>query len=137
MNHNLLCRRQLLFYLGLGVVGIGAATTFSNFRKVNAPSISPAKSNNTQDSETITVKTPAVKSLPEFQGISQWLNSTPLSIAYGGRVLSQRILNLRSHSAALQRIGGVAIAATAIAILLGWDVQIQLWLAPFFPTQPL
>ncbi|MBN3898284.1 MAG: cytochrome c biogenesis protein CcdA [Nostoc sp. NOS(2021)] len=60
-----------------------------------------------------------------------------LAIAYGGRILSQRILNLRSHSAALQRIGGVAIAATAIAILLGWDVQIQLWLAPFFPTQRL
>lgn len=60
-----------------------------------------------------------------------------LAIAYGGRILSQRILNLRSHSAALQRVGGVAIVATAIAILLGWDVQIQLWLAPFFPTQPL
>ncbi|MEH1835691.1 MAG: cytochrome c biogenesis CcdA family protein [Nostoc sp.] len=60
-----------------------------------------------------------------------------LAIAYGGRVLSQRILNLRSHSAALQQIGGVAIVATAIAILLGWDVQVQLWLAPFFPTQPL
>ncbi|MEH2024467.1 thioredoxin family protein [Nostoc sp.] len=81
MNHNLLRRRQLLFYLGLGVVGIGAAATFSNFRKVNAPSISPANRNNTQDSETIAVKPPASNSLPEFQGISQWLNSTPLSIA--------------------------------------------------------
>ncbi|MEH2283993.1 MAG: thioredoxin family protein [Nostoc sp.] len=81
MNHNLLRRRQLLFYLGLGVVGIGAAATFSNFRKVNAPSISPANRNNTQDSESITVKPPASNSLPEFQGISEWLNSTPLSIA--------------------------------------------------------
>lgn len=60
-----------------------------------------------------------------------------LAIAYGGRVLSKRILNVRRHSAVLQRVGGVAIAATSIAILLGWDVQIQLWLAPFFPTQPL
>ncbi|AVH67198.1 cytochrome c biogenesis CcdA family protein [Nostoc sp. 'Peltigera membranacea cyanobiont' N6] len=60
-----------------------------------------------------------------------------LAIAYGGRLFSQRMLNLRPHSGALQRVGGVAIAATAIAILLGWDVQIQLWLAPFFPTQPL
>ncbi|MEH2348597.1 MAG: cytochrome c biogenesis CcdA family protein [Nostoc sp.] len=60
-----------------------------------------------------------------------------LAIAYGGRVLSKRILNVRPHSAVLQRVGGVAIAATAIAILLGWDVQIQLWLAPFFPTQPI
>ncbi|MEH1835690.1 MAG: thioredoxin family protein [Nostoc sp.] len=82
MNHNLLCRRQLLFYLGLGVVGIGAATTaFPNFRKVNAYSISSANRDNTQDSETIVVKPSAGKSLPEFQGISQWLNSTPLSIA--------------------------------------------------------
>ncbi|MEH1885573.1 MULTISPECIES: cytochrome c biogenesis CcdA family protein [unclassified Nostoc] len=60
-----------------------------------------------------------------------------LAIAYGGRVLSKRIFNVRRHSAVLQRVGGVAIAATAIAILLGWDVQIQLWLAPFFPTQPI
>ncbi|MEH1932573.1 MAG: thioredoxin family protein [Nostoc sp.] len=81
MNHNLLRRRQLLFYLGLGVVGIGAATTFPNFRKVNAPSISSANGNNTQGSEAIAVKPPVGKSLPDFQGISQWLNSTPLSIA--------------------------------------------------------
>ncbi|MEH2263341.1 cytochrome c biogenesis CcdA family protein [Nostoc sp.] len=60
-----------------------------------------------------------------------------LAIAYGGRVLSKQMLKLRPHSTVLQRVGGVAIAATAIAILLGWDVQIQLWLAPFFPTQPL
>ncbi|MHC5932616.1 thioredoxin family protein [Nostoc sp.] len=82
MNHNLLRRRQLLFYFGLGVVGIGTATTaFPNFRKVNAPSISSANSNNTQGLETIAVKPPVGKSLPEFQGINQWLNSTPLSIA--------------------------------------------------------
>ncbi|MBN3921699.1 thioredoxin family protein [Nostoc sp. NMS4] len=81
MNHNLPRRRQLLFYLGLGVVGIGAATTaFPNFRKVNAPSISSENHKNTQGSETIAVKPPVGKSLPEFQGISQWLNSTPLSI---------------------------------------------------------
>ncbi|MDF5711689.1 MAG: cytochrome c biogenesis CcdA family protein [Nostoc sp. S4] len=60
-----------------------------------------------------------------------------LAIAYGGRVISQRLLNLQSHSAVLQRLGGVAIVATAIAIVLGWDVQVQLWLAPFFPTLPM
>ena len=60
-----------------------------------------------------------------------------LALAYGGRSLSRRLLNLRSHSAALQRVGGVMILATAIAILLGWDVQVQLWLAPFFPTLSL
>ncbi len=60
-----------------------------------------------------------------------------LAIAYGGRAFSNRLMKLRSHSATLQRVGGVMIVSTAIAILLGWDVQIQLWLAPFFPSLPL
>ncbi len=60
-----------------------------------------------------------------------------LAIAYGGRTLSQRLIGLRRHSAKLQKVGGVLVIATAIAILLGWDVQLQLWLAPFFPTPSL
>ncbi|MGA7935352.1 MAG: cytochrome c biogenesis CcdA family protein [Kovacikia sp.] len=60
-----------------------------------------------------------------------------LAIAYGGRAVSRRLLNLRSHSKRLQRVGGVMIVATAIAILLGWDVQIQLWAAPLFPPLAL
>jgi cytochrome c-type biogenesis protein len=60
-----------------------------------------------------------------------------LAIAYGGRTVTQRLLKLRSHSAALQRAGGVMIVVTAIAILLGWDVQLQLWLAPLLPPVPL
>jgi len=60
-----------------------------------------------------------------------------LAIAYGGRSLSQRLLKLRTHSEALQRVGGVIIVATAISIFAGWDVQIQLWLAPLFPPLPL
>lgn len=60
-----------------------------------------------------------------------------LAIAYGGRFLSQRLLKLRMYSAMLQRIGGLVIVGTAIAILLGWDIQIQLWLAPIFPPLQL
>jgi cytochrome c-type biogenesis protein len=60
-----------------------------------------------------------------------------LAIAYGGRTLSRRLLKIRAYGEPLQRIGGVIVVMTAIAILLGWDVQIQLWLAPFFPTQSL
>jgi cytochrome c biogenesis protein CcdA len=60
-----------------------------------------------------------------------------LIIAYGSRRLSRRLINLRTQSATLQRVGGGMILATAIAILLGWDVQIQLWLAPLFPSLPL
>jgi cytochrome c-type biogenesis protein len=57
-----------------------------------------------------------------------------LALAYGGRGVSRRFLKLRSSSLLLTRIGGGAIVITAIAILLGWDVRIQLLLAPFFPS---
>ena len=60
-----------------------------------------------------------------------------LAIAYGGRYVSRQLLSLRPHSALLQRIGGFLLAGTAIAILLGWDIKIQLWLAPLFPPLPL
>lgn len=60
-----------------------------------------------------------------------------LAIAYGGKHLSQSLTLLRSQSQNLQKVGGVVIAGTAIAILLGWDIKVQLWLAPFFPTSPL
>lgn len=58
-----------------------------------------------------------------------------LAIAYGGKYLSQQISLFRSQN--LQKIGGVVITGTAIAILLGWDIKIQLWLAPLFPVSPL
>ncbi|MFN6539699.1 MAG: redoxin domain-containing protein [Nostoc sp. EkiNYC01] len=81
MNHNLLRRRQLLFYFGLGVVGMGATTiAFPRLTKLNTSSDTVANPNNTPASE-IAVKPPTGKSLPEFQGISQWLNSAPLSMA--------------------------------------------------------
>lgn len=60
-----------------------------------------------------------------------------LMFAYGGRFLSSRLLSLRAYGNRLERIGGAVVVISAIAILLGWDVQIQLWLAPFFPALPL
>lgn len=57
-----------------------------------------------------------------------------LAIAYGGRKLSRRLLGFRRYSAVLQKVGGAIIIVTALFILLGWDIQIQLWLAPFFPA---
>lgn len=57
-----------------------------------------------------------------------------LAIAYGGRAFGKKILGLRSATGVVQRIGGVLILSTAIAILMGWDVQVQLWLAPYFPA---
>jgi cytochrome c-type biogenesis protein len=58
-----------------------------------------------------------------------------LIFAYGGRRITQRLLKLRHASESLTRIGGGLIILTAIAILFGWDVQIQLFLAPLFPKQ--
>lgn len=56
-----------------------------------------------------------------------------LLLAYASRYFSKSFLKLRKHSAILQRIGGLLISLTAIAIILGWDVKVQLWLAPLFP----
>jgi hypothetical protein len=53
------------------------------------------------------------------------------------RHLSNSSRRLLPYTGAFQRIGGILMAGTAIAILLGWDVELQLWLAPWFPKLPL
>ena len=69
-------RRQLLFYLGLGAVGAGAATLFDiDARKANPTTI--ASSSNAPANALPSASNP----LPDFQGISQWLNSAPLARA--------------------------------------------------------
>jgi cytochrome c-type biogenesis protein len=60
-----------------------------------------------------------------------------LAIAYSSRHISSSSRRLLPYPATLQRVGGILMAGTAIAILLGWDVEIQLWLAPLFPRLPL
>ena len=76
MDKHLLHRRQLLLYFGFGVAGaVGAsAALHPKFREtaISAPSdITPS---NVAD-------LPTGRTLPEFQGISQWLNSAPLTPA--------------------------------------------------------
>lgn len=79
MEKSLLKRRQLLWYLGLGFVGVGGAVALyqtRNFRTTTEstaisrvqPSIPPAL-------------TAEKKKMPELQGINSWLNSEPLLIA--------------------------------------------------------
>jgi cytochrome c-type biogenesis protein len=60
-----------------------------------------------------------------------------LAIAYSSRYISNSWRRLLPYTGTLQRIGGILMAGTAIAILLGWDVEVQLWLAPWFPRLPL
>ncbi len=89
MDKPLWQRRQLLLYFGLGIVGAGAAATLGfGSRKTNPAELSAnPNSSSTADAKQGSGSTksasvsPAGKALPEFQGISQWLNSTPLSIA--------------------------------------------------------
>ena len=60
-----------------------------------------------------------------------------LAIAYSSRYVSNSSRRLLPYAGTFQRIGGILMAGTAIAILLGWDVEIQLLLAPLFPRLPL
>jgi cytochrome c-type biogenesis protein len=60
-----------------------------------------------------------------------------LAIAYGSQNLSRKLRWLYPHMESIQRTSGVLIAASAVAILLGWDNQLQVLLAPLFPPLPL
>ena len=60
-----------------------------------------------------------------------------LAIAYSSQNLSRKVRWLYPHMENIQRTSGVLIAASAIAILLGWDNQLQVLLAPLFPSLPL
>jgi thiol-disulfide isomerase/thioredoxin len=87
MDKNRLKRRQFLLYSGLGITGVGTAFVFNHFSNENGFSSSninnPTSGNATSESPELiqTAQAASNSTLPEFQGISQWLNSTPLSIA--------------------------------------------------------
>jgi thiol-disulfide isomerase/thioredoxin len=80
-------RRQLLLYFGLGIAGAGAATTFGanfgkkDFSNPNSNHLSILSATSNESSTEVASLASNSKRLPEFQGISQWLNSSPLSIA--------------------------------------------------------
>ncbi len=60
-----------------------------------------------------------------------------LVISYGSRGILHQLQQSHPHMEALQRVAGVLIALAAVAMILRWDVQLQLWLAPLFPPVPL
>lgn len=80
----LIQRRQFLLYLGLGVTGAGGAIALDHAKKT-MPESAFKTANPTQNivASTSSRASGAWQSqlLPEFQGISQWLNSEPTSIA--------------------------------------------------------
>jgi thiol-disulfide isomerase/thioredoxin len=81
MDQYSLRRRQLLYYGGLGVVGIGVAMLGKLDGKSFPSRASMVQSNDQADRFLPIAQAASGKKLPDFQGISQWLNSQPLSIA--------------------------------------------------------
>lgn len=79
-------RRQLLLYLGLGVTGAGAATAWGTIAQKATPrptiattdSIPASKAASEPNTNNLALATS--QGLPDFQGISQWLNSAPLTV---------------------------------------------------------
>jgi thiol-disulfide isomerase/thioredoxin len=90
MSKSLPHRRQFL-YLGLGAAGAGVATTIglathqrqpTQSTAANQPALPSGSQQPEQANQASDVALAAEgKSLPEFQGIQQWLNSSPLTIA--------------------------------------------------------
>jgi thiol-disulfide isomerase/thioredoxin len=76
MNQTMLGRRKLLLYLGLGASGAGAATVLGLRPQEAVANLNPQL----PLINTVTAALPR-QTLPEFQGISQWLNSSPLTLA--------------------------------------------------------
>ncbi|MBW4582161.1 MAG: thioredoxin family protein [Tildeniella nuda ZEHNDER 1965/U140] len=78
-------RRQLLRYLGLGVAGAGAATALGVLSRRSSlessiATLDPLPASNNAEAASNDSALAASKGLPEFQGISQWLNSAPLTV---------------------------------------------------------
>ncbi len=73
-------RRQLLVYLGLGTIGAGVATAIglSSQRENPTATILPTPAATKPDPPILAA---TGKALPNFEGIQQWLNSNPLTIA--------------------------------------------------------
>jgi thiol-disulfide isomerase/thioredoxin len=84
MDKPTLGRRQLLTYLGLGGLGLGAAISVprvSGFVQSVRQSVEPVAVGESEGSSDELVGVEGQGALPEFQEISDWLNSDPLTVA--------------------------------------------------------
>jgi hypothetical protein len=74
-------RRKFLTYLGLGTVGLGVAVTAQQLR-IPSISMNPNLINQGQDYAKMEASPTAERTwhLPEFTGITTWLNSPPLTV---------------------------------------------------------
>ncbi|MBD2494624.1 thioredoxin family protein [Nostoc sp. FACHB-280] len=85
MDRYFIKRRRLLTYLGLGAIGAGGVAIASGCSEksvISTPTnVAPTANSSTPAQNTTAALPPDAKLLPEFQGISQWLNSSPLTTA--------------------------------------------------------
>lgn len=79
MNNKLLRRRQLLYYVGIGAMLASAKPILDlAFKKTDSSTSLTNTSSNLPPATAVAAQS-SKKALPEFQGISQWLNSEPLT----------------------------------------------------------
>ncbi len=78
---NKISRRQLLLYSGLGVLGATAAVGLGTRKTNPTATIAPLPVTSPATLKPQTVVAATENKLPDFQGIQQWLNSNPLTIA--------------------------------------------------------
>lgn len=79
MNNKLLRRRQLLYYVGIGAMLASAKPILDlAFKKTDSSTSLTNTSSNLPPATAVAAQS-SNKALPEFQGISQWLNSEPLT----------------------------------------------------------
>jgi thiol-disulfide isomerase/thioredoxin len=76
---SLLQRRRVLTYLGLGLMGAGGVTLANRLQQES--SVPEAQASAADSDRTTNLAAASANRLPEFQGISQWLNSPPLTVA--------------------------------------------------------
>ena len=78
MNQQLLNRRRLLWYFGLGALAAGGAAMISPSKRYY---LLPAAAQQSQTPLMVGGEIGPGAPLPEFQGISHWLNSDPLRLS--------------------------------------------------------
>lgn len=79
MNNKMLRRRQLLYYVGIGAMLASAKPIIDlAFKKTDNSTSLTNTSSNVPPANVVAAQSSS-KALPEFQGISQWLNSAPLT----------------------------------------------------------
>jgi thiol-disulfide isomerase/thioredoxin len=82
MSDNLLYRRRILLYLGLGMAGATGVAAAGLRHNPGGELLGQATHSNRSSAANQVAVAPAESiAIPEFQGISQWLNSNPLTVA--------------------------------------------------------